>query len=63
MLDASALVEKHRGKGVFVDANLLVLLLVGTVNLKRIESFKRTRDFSVADFRTLNSLIGWRGCG
>jgi hypothetical protein len=29
MLDAAGLIEKHRAKGVLVDANLLVLLLVG----------------------------------
>jgi hypothetical protein len=61
MPDASALIEKHIGKGVFVDANLLVLLLVGSVNPKRIATFKRTQNFSVDDFRTLRSLVAWLG--
>jgi hypothetical protein len=61
MLDARALIEKHRGKGVFVDTNLLVLLLVGSVNTKRILDFKRTQDFTVEDFHTLRSLVNWFG--
>ena len=36
MLDAPALIEKHRSRGVLVDSNLLVLLLVGSVNKQRI---------------------------
>ena len=60
-LDAAGLIEKHRGRGVFVDANLLVLLLVGRVNTQRIRDFKRTQDFSVEDFRLLDSLVKWFG--
>ena len=33
MLDAGALIEKHRAKGALVDTNLLVLLLVVTADL------------------------------
>ena len=61
MLDAGALINKHRGKGVFVDTNLFVLLLVGTVNAKRIREFKRTQDFTIEDFRTLRALVEWFG--
>jgi hypothetical protein len=53
MLDARALIGKHRSKGVLVDTNLLVLLLVGLVNKRRIRRFKRTRDFTPADFDLL----------
>jgi hypothetical protein len=61
MLDADTLIEKHRGKGVFVDTNLFVLLLVGSVNTRRIRDFKRTQDFTVEDFRTLSALVDWFG--
>ena len=61
MPDAETLIEKHRGKGVFVDTNLFVLLLVGLVNPERIANFKRTQDFSVEDFRTLRHLVEWFG--
>ena len=61
MLDAGALIEKHRSKGVLVDSNLLVLLLVGLVNKARTPEFKRTQNFTIADFDTLSTLIGWFG--
>lgn len=61
MLDAGALIEKHRSRGVLVDSNLLVLLLVGLVNTHRILEFKRTQDFTIEDFETLSRLIEWFG--
>ena len=61
MLASEALIEKHRGKGVFVDTNLLVLLLVGSVNPTRIANFKRTQSFTVEDFRILSRLVDWFG--
>jgi hypothetical protein len=61
MLDAGALIQKHRAKGALVDANLLVLLLVGAVNKRRIQNFKRTENFTVEDFDLLTRLIDWFG--
>ena len=61
MLDAEALIQKHRAKGALVDANLLVLLLVGGVNKQRIAKFKRTQSFTVEDFDLLTRLITWFG--
>jgi hypothetical protein len=61
MLDAAALITKQQGKGVFVDANLLVLLLIGIVNPNRIPNFKRTQDFTIEDFRILRRLVEWFG--
>lgn len=61
MLDALGLIAKHRSKGVLVDSNLLVLLLVGSVNKQRILGFKRTRNFTVEDFDVLLRLVNWFG--
>ena len=61
MPDADTLIAKHRGKGVFIDTNLVVLLLVGLVNPRRIETFKRTQAFTPEDFRTLTRLVEWFG--
>ncbi|MDQ2900840.1 MAG: hypothetical protein M3Y07_13735 [Acidobacteriota bacterium] len=61
MLDAGALIKQHRGKSVLVDTNLLVLLLVGLFNTERIRNFKRTQDFTVEDFHTLEKLVNWFG--
>jgi len=57
MGDATYLIEKHRGRGAFLDANLLVLLLVGRINPQRIESFKRTQNFTKREFVVLEILV------
>lgn len=57
MLDAQALLEKHRGRGVLVDSNLLVLFITGSVNRRRIQTSKRTSGFTDEDFDLLVRLI------
>jgi hypothetical protein len=61
MADAISLLKKYRAKGVLLDANLLVLYLVGRVNPNRIQSFKRTQSYSVEDYQLLVRLLGWFG--
>jgi predicted nucleic acid-binding protein len=39
--------------GLFVDTNLLVLFVVGSVNRNRIETFKRTRQYTKSDYELL----------
>ncbi len=39
--------------GLLVDTNLLVLFVVGTVNRNRIETFKRTRQYTKSDYDLL----------
>lgn len=39
--------------GLLIDTNLLVLFAVGSVNRWRIETFKRTREYTKADFDLL----------
>jgi hypothetical protein len=53
--------HKHRGRGVFIDANLMVLWLVGSVNPDRIPNFKRTGNFTIVDFQILQRLLTWFG--
>ena len=43
--------------GLLIDTNLVVLFAVGTVNRKRIEAFKRTRQYTEADFDLLLRLL------
>ena len=57
MGDAAYLIEKHRGRGAFLDANLLVLLLVGRLNPQRIRAFKRTQNFTEKEFVLLELLV------
>lgn len=42
---------------IILDANLLILLVVGTVDERQISSFKRTRAYNVEDFRILRSYL------
>ena len=44
-----------------IDTNVLVLFIIGTVNRRRIESFKRTRQYTVGDFDFLiRVLANWQ---
>lgn len=45
--------ESDLNTGLLIDTNLLVLFAVGSVNRNRIENFKRTRQYTVADFDLL----------
>jgi len=47
-----------RSVGLLVDTNLLVLFTVGSVNRNRIETFKRTRQYSKGDYDLLVSVLG-----
>jgi len=44
--------------GVLIDSNLLVLLVVGSVNPNRIGTFKRTRQYSRSDYTALVRVVG-----
>lgn len=46
-------VEPAAHAGLLVDTNLLVLFAVGTVNRHRIETFKRTRQYTKSDYDLL----------
>jgi len=61
MLDAAGLIEKHRSKGALIDANLLVLYLVGKTNKRRIRDFKPCDRFETEDFDLLEDLVGYLG--
>ncbi|MDB9493257.1 PIN domain-containing protein [Spirulina major CS-329] len=51
------LCSRYLQKGILVDSNILLLWVVGRLNPNRIETFKRTRDFTVEDFELLNQLL------
>lgn len=55
--DVPALVRQYASQGLLVDANILLLFVVGTSNPARIEKFKRTRQFRVEDYRLLGSFL------
>jgi hypothetical protein len=49
------LLGKHRANGLLIDTNLLLLLVIGHYDRRRIESFKRTTTYTRGDFQR----IGW----
>lgn len=52
------LASRHRGGGVLVDTNLLLLFYVGGYDRNLVERFPRTADrFVASDFDTLNGLL------
>lgn len=53
------LIESYRSKGILLDANVLLLLFIGSYNPARISTFKRTRNrgYSTADFELLVTLL------
>lgn len=46
-----------RVDGAFIDANLLVLLVVGSVDRRLVERHRRTRRFTVEDYDRLFSIV------
>jgi rRNA-processing protein FCF1 len=57
MLLEEGLLQKYRGKKVFVDSNLLLLLLVGSYDPSLIARFKRVEKYSVDDFELLRTFV------
>ena len=57
MTDLERFDRNARSKGVLVDANLLVLLIVGAVNRDRIPFFKRTSNYTSADWDLLTGIL------
>lgn len=51
------LINKHRESGLLVDANLLLLFLIGRTNKYRISKFKRTQRYTVEDFELLGRFM------
>jgi hypothetical protein len=58
MIPAELGVEPITPAGLLVDTNLLVLFAVGTVNRNRIETFKRTRQYTKSDYDLLVRVLG-----
>jgi hypothetical protein len=51
------LINQHRGSGLVVDTNLLLLFLIGRTNQNRISKFKRTQAYTIEDFDLLDRFM------
>lgn len=50
-------INKYRNKGIIIDSNLLLLLIIGTINKNHISNFKRTSAYIPEDYDTLNLFV------
>ncbi len=56
--DIDSLLSSYVTKGIFIDSNLLLLLVVGLVSPALVPKFKRTRTFTTKDHALLLHLVG-----
>jgi predicted nucleic acid-binding protein len=57
MTDFEGFDRNARRNGVLIDTNMLVLLIVGSVNRERVSQFKRTSDYSSTDWDLLIGVL------
>lgn len=50
------LIQQYRHKGLLLDTNLILLLLIGRLNIERISQFKRTQSYTPDDYHLLTSV-------
>lgn len=56
---SNLILSQHKDKFVILDTNILLVYLVGCVNPRLIETFKRTNSkFCAEDFKILDELLG-----
>jgi hypothetical protein len=55
---AIELVGRHRRTGVLIDANLLVMLMIGEIDPSHIAKYERTNKYEEVDYEFLSSLLG-----
>ena len=51
------LIRRYRSKGLLLDANMLLLLLVGRVDRHFVQRFKRTNQFTAEDYNLLRRFV------
>src|SRR5437016_2187626 len=56
--DPVALINRHQGRGIVVDTNILLVYLIGLHDANLIPRFKRTQTFSKDDYQLLQLLFG-----
>ena len=55
--DIRRLIRRNRGRGILLDANVLLLHIVGMLDRSQISSFKRTRAYGPHDWDRLDELL------
>src|SRR2546423_13863692 len=53
------LFEKYKNKGILIDTNLLLLVAVGTYDVSRILTWKRTQKYTLDDYALMLRILGY----
>jgi len=54
-----SLIRKHSSRGILIDTNLLLLYLIGMFDENYINRFKRTKKYSIDDFKIVKNIINY----
>jgi len=52
------LIDRHCRNGILVDANLLLVLVLGRLDKNRIPKFERTSTYDIDDYYLLELIVG-----
>ncbi|MCF6158664.1 MAG: hypothetical protein E3K32_08860 [wastewater metagenome] len=53
------IIQNYRSKGLLIDSNLLLLYFIGKYNPSMIQSFKRTKKYTIEDFDLLSQIASF----
>lgn len=53
------ILRRHKKSGALIDTNILLLFFVGSFDPELIPRFKRTKMFTIQDYETLVSVLGY----
>jgi hypothetical protein len=53
------LFEKYKNKGILIDTNLLLLVAIGTYDVSRILTWKRTQKYTLDDYALMLRILGY----
>lgn len=53
------LFANYRSKGILIDTNLMVLITIGTYEIERVSTFKRTRQYTIDDYALMMRILAF----
>lgn len=56
-MDISALISKYKARGILIDTNLLLLVVIGAYATERILTFKRTLQYTLDDYALMVRIL------
>ena len=53
------LINKHKNFGILIDSNILLTWIIGIIDVRYIQKFKRTREYTEIDFNIIDKLLNY----